>query len=119
MSDVDVNGLPHPLDTIGDVELLREMVAFFGPKRFTGLLGWAVLASLLSFPSTAKEFRRELQERGLSKTSMYRALADVRDFGIYLEQRAGWVAPGPSANSREQVAWSMLLLKRMANLRTA
>jgi hypothetical protein len=114
----DVNGVPHPLDTIGDVELLREMVKFFGPKRLTELLGWGVLGALLSFPQTAKDFRRELEARGLSKTAMYRALADMREFGLHLEQRVGWVAP-VVVTKGEEIAWSMRLLQRIAKLQTA
>jgi hypothetical protein len=111
-----VNGVPHPVDTIGDVELLREMVKFFGPKRLTELLGWAVFGSLLAFPQSPAEFRRGLKEHGLSKTSMYRALEDLRDFGVHLEERAGWVAAEGVTKSAE-TAWSMGLLCRMGKLR--
>jgi hypothetical protein len=114
----DANGVPHPLDTIGDVELLREMVKFYGPKRLTELLGWAVFGSLLAFPQSPAEFRRGLEEHGLSKTSMYRALGDLREFGLYLEKRAGWVASEPMTKTAE-TAWSMGLLGRMGKLRPA
>lgn len=114
----DANGVPHPLDTIGDVELLREMVTFFGAKRLTELLGWAVLGSFLAFPQSPAEFRRGLQAHGLSKSSMYRALVDLREFGVHLEQRAGWVAPEPMTKTAE-TAWCMGLLGRMGKLRLA
>jgi hypothetical protein len=81
----------HPFDKMSDAEFVREMLAFFGPRRFTELCGWGVLCAVVSWPQSPAEFRRELEARGLAKSSMYRAMADLRRFGETIEKREGFV----------------------------
>jgi hypothetical protein len=112
MSDVDVNGNPHPFDTMSDVEFLRKMLEYFGPARFTGLLGWGVVAALVAFPKSARDLRIQLQARGYDKSTLYRTLADIREFGLEVEKQVGWV-PSTPVTKTEEIVWSMRLLERI------
>jgi hypothetical protein len=74
------------IDDIPDGELFTEFVAFFGGERAMALLGWCATLALFGVwdPPAA---RKALEEKGLTKSAMYRALADLRRFGAYMEQK--------------------------------
>lgn len=73
------------IDEIPDAELFTEFVAFFGGERAMALLGWCAALALVGVwdPPAA---RKALEEKGLTKSAMYRAMADLRRFGAYMEQ---------------------------------
>jgi hypothetical protein len=68
------------VDEMSDVEFARALVLHFGGKRMTELTGWVILFGLSGFKS-GSEMRAHLEARGLSKSAMYRALADLKEFG--------------------------------------
>ncbi len=68
------------INEMSDVEFFRALVNYFGAKRMTELTGWVMLFGLSGFKS-GSEMRAHLEARGLSKSSMYRALADLKEFG--------------------------------------
>lgn len=73
-------------DEIEDLTLFREMVAFFGLRRFMELVGWAVLWGVMGIESV-NELRKELEAQGLSKSATYRAAADFKRLRVYLEEK--------------------------------
>ena len=78
--------MPTVFDEIEDLTVFREMVAFFGLRRFMELVGWAVLWGVMGIKSV-NEMRKELEEQGLSKSATYRAAADFRRLRVYLEEK--------------------------------
>lgn len=74
------------IDEIEDLMLFREMVAFFGLRRFMELVGWAVLWGVMGIESV-NELRKELETQGLSKSATYRAAADFKRLRVYLEEK--------------------------------
>lgn len=103
----------HPIDAMPDVELFRELVAFFGPQRVVELVGWATIAGLISefvAGGSPAELRRKMEQRGFTQASLYRALADLRRFGEHLEG-----SPYPAQDHRP----TLRVLERVSNLKTA
>lgn len=81
----------HPIDAVPDSDLFRELVAFFGPQRVVELVGWAMIAGLVSefvADGNPAELRRKMEERGFTYSSLYRALRDLRRFGEHIEGRS-------------------------------
>jgi hypothetical protein len=76
------------LDDMGGLDLTGEMVRYFGGKRATELIGWALLFGLSGF-KTGGEMRAYLEAKGLSKSAMYRALADLKKFADDLDAEQG------------------------------
>lgn len=77
---------PTVFDEIEDLTVFREMVAFFGLRRFMELVGWAVLWGVMGIESV-NELRKELEAQGLSKSATYRAAADFKRLRVYLEEK--------------------------------
>lgn len=77
---------PNVFDEIEQLTLFREMVAFFGLRRFMELVGWAVLWGVMGIESV-NELRKELETQGLSKSATYRAAADFKRLRVYLEEK--------------------------------
>jgi hypothetical protein len=78
-----------PVKDIDDIpadEFFIELIKFFGPERAMALMGWSISLALLGVYDPPK-IRKELEQKGLTKSSMYRALADFRRFGEHLEQQ--------------------------------
>lgn len=73
---------------ISDGQFLAELLTFFPSERVLQLLGWALVlvAAGVDDPRAA---RLKLEAQGLTKSSIYRALADLRRFGEYLETKEG------------------------------
>lgn len=96
------------IDDLGDAELFRELVAFFGSQRLIELLGWAVVGALVSgfTGDSPAELRRKMEDRGFTAASFYRALRDLRRFGEYIEQR-----PYPSQDHTETLVIARRLSK--------
>lgn len=74
------------IDQISDIEFFTELVKFFGAQRTTELLGWALIAMLVTWKDPV-ELRKEMEARGFTKSGMYRMLRDLRRFGEHIEQR--------------------------------
>jgi hypothetical protein len=108
MADAGVS--EHPIDRLSDLELLQALVAFFGMRRTTELLGWSAMAALCAWPKSPVEFRQELEACGLKKSAMYDALVDIRRFGRYLQEQEGRV-PAPDSPMD-----GMVLLKKLRRL---
>jgi hypothetical protein len=67
------------LDDMSGPEMIAAMLDHWGGKRTTQIIGWVVLFGLSGF-KTGSEMRAYLEARGLSKSAMYRALADLKEF---------------------------------------
>jgi hypothetical protein len=75
-------------DNMGEFEMLRELVKFFGAERTIELMGWAVLWGLTGVKSV-NDLRHRLEEQGFSKSSTYRAASDLRRWKEHLEAKRG------------------------------
>jgi hypothetical protein len=76
------------LDEMSGPEMIAAMVDRFGGKRTTEIIGWVILFGLSGF-KTGSEMRAYLEARGLSKSAMYRALADLKQFSDALDADRG------------------------------
>ncbi len=74
------------LDDVGGVELMSEMFRLFGATRAAELIGWAVLWGVTGVKD-AKQVRQDLEARGLSESTAYRAAADFRKLRDELEKK--------------------------------
>jgi hypothetical protein len=73
------------LSAVGDAEFFTALITLFGPERSIGLAGWAVWWGMTGEIDNLKAVRERLQEQGLSRTAVYRALADFRRLREHLE----------------------------------
>lgn len=76
---------PEILEQMGSAEFWALLSKQFGGRRATELLGWALVLAVSGLQN-GPELRESLRERGLSRSSFYRALADLRAFGEFLER---------------------------------
>jgi hypothetical protein len=76
------------LDELGAVGFMTEFFRFFGTGRALQLIGWAALWGVQGVEN-GPEFREELQRRGISRATAYRAALDFRRFKQFVEARAG------------------------------
>lgn len=90
---------------LGDVELIRELVRFFGGRRGAALLGYCMVAA--AFGATT---RKEMLGVGaLSVATRYRVLADIRRFHDHLRAK-GYLAGGaPETEAEEDAALDALI----------
>jgi hypothetical protein len=77
--------VPGILERMGPVDFLSLMSKRFGGRRATELIGWTLLLSAAGLENGPK-LRHALDQAGYSESAMYRALADLRKFGEFLEQ---------------------------------
>jgi hypothetical protein len=73
------------LSTVGDAEFFSALMTLFGAERAIGLAGWAVWWGMTGEIDNLKAVRERLQAEGLSRTAVYRALADFRRLREHLE----------------------------------
>ncbi len=73
------------LERMPTVEFLSLLSRFCGGGRATQLIGWAVLLGAAGLENGPK-LRHALDQAGYSESAMYRAVADLRKFGEFLEQ---------------------------------
>jgi hypothetical protein len=107
------NAVEHPIDALSDVDLFRELVAFFGGQRVVELVGWAFLSGLVSQFVAGGDpvaLRGQLEDRGLTRSSLYRALRDLRRFGEHIEQKK---------YPAQDHAPTLHILNRLSAMRTA
>jgi hypothetical protein len=76
------------LDEMSGPEMVAALLDYFGGKRTTQIIGWVVLFGLSGF-KTGSEMRAYLESRGLSRSAMYRALADLKKFSDALDAERG------------------------------
>ena len=79
--------IDRTIEKWGPLGTINRMVHFFGAQRFTEIYGWCVLGAITSWDDPA-ELRKKLQEKGMTKSGLYRALRDLRFFGIAIETGA-------------------------------
>lgn len=72
------------IDNMSDAEFFKEFVGFFGLKRALALAGWAVLFGVQGIEN-GPDYRAMLEAQGLSRSTAYRASADLRRFREHLE----------------------------------
>ena len=72
----------------GARELLTEMYSLFGISRSMELFAWAVLWGVTGVEDV-KAMREDLEARGMSHTSAWRAANDFRKLKQALEDKAG------------------------------
>jgi hypothetical protein len=70
-----------------DAEVFAEAVRLFGGERAIGLTGWAVWWAMTGDIDNLKAVRERLQEQGLSRSAVYRALADFKRLRDHLEEK--------------------------------
>lgn len=80
----DLEFAPGALERMGFMEMLSHLRTRFGARRTTSLLGWSVFFDIAGVENSPT-LRAALKEAGYSESAMYRALADFRSFGEYLE----------------------------------
>jgi hypothetical protein len=66
-----------PVSEMSDIEIFNVAIRVFGTERFIRLVGWCTLFALVGLEDL-RAAREALQERGLSRSAMYRALLDIR-----------------------------------------
>jgi hypothetical protein len=74
------------LDDMGGVQFMKDLVECFGFQHAARLAGWAVLWGITGVENTP-EYRQRLIDRGLAHATVYRAAADWRKFGEWLEAK--------------------------------
>jgi hypothetical protein len=83
----------HIIDDLPDVVLIKEALGFFGVHRVVQLTGWAVLWGAQGVKNDLA-FRKRLEAQGVARVTAFRAAADLRRFGVYLETKyQGVVSP--------------------------
>jgi hypothetical protein len=82
----DLQFAPEILDKMTGMEFLSLMKEFCGVRRSTELIGWLLLLGVAGIENGPK-VRHSLEEAGYNDTSMYRAMADLRRFGEFIEKR--------------------------------
>jgi hypothetical protein len=76
------------IDDVSGLEILTELFKMFGPKRGAELVGWCVVWGVTGVKN-AKEVREDLEARGLSQATAYKAASDVRKLRERLEDKQG------------------------------
>jgi hypothetical protein len=76
------------LNQVGGLEIVTELFKMFGPKRGAELIGWAVVWGVTGVKD-ARQVRHDLEARGLSQATAYKAAADFRKLGERLEDKEG------------------------------
>ncbi len=94
---------PRKIDEYTDLELMGKFWLYFG-TRGVGILGWCAVGAL-SGSDNPVELRRRLEARGLSKSSLYYALDDLRNFREHLEGQ-----PIPRRDS----SYAIVLMRRLS-----
>ncbi len=78
LAPVLIEGMP-PMQFLG---LIKKR---FGVRRATELIGWAILMGAAGIENGPK-VRHALEEVGYNDSAMYRAMADLRKLGEFVEQ---------------------------------
>jgi hypothetical protein len=78
----------HVIDTYGPPEFFTEVIKEFGPAQSVALVGWMIL-----FGATGGDNRADMVARlvgaGFSKSSVYRAAADIQRLIVHLYENRG------------------------------
>ncbi len=77
---------PQILEKMSTFEFVKLFRKCFPGRRAAELLGWAFLFALAGVENGPK-LRQVLHEAGYSEAAFYRALADLRKFGEFLEEQ--------------------------------
>jgi hypothetical protein len=77
---------PDLISKMGTIEFLSLLSKRFGGQRATELIGWGVLLGAAGIENGPK-LRHALDQAGYSESAFYRALADLRKFGEFVEER--------------------------------
>jgi len=76
---------PELFKNMGSVQFLSLLTKCFPSRRATELIGWAVLLGAAGIENGPK-LRHALDQAGYSESAFYRALADLRKFGEFVER---------------------------------
>ncbi len=82
---------------LSDWDFCQEFTDYFSGRRAMQLLGFTFLYQLAGFPS-ASEIAKGRQILGFKRSTMYRALADLRAFRLHLVEQ-GYQRPALLANA--------------------
>jgi hypothetical protein len=99
------------LETIGDIELISEMLKHFGGERFAAIIGWATIAGIISevtHKGDPAALRKEMEARGMTTSAIYRALVDLRKFGELLDNQPP---------KKHDLSMSMRVIERVRQVR--
>lgn len=80
------------VDNMSDREFFDRFVGFFGLKRALSLAGWTILFGVAGIEN-GPEYRAMLEAKGLSRSTAYRASADLRRFRDHLEEEYSMQVP--------------------------
>lgn len=78
------------IDDVGALEFLSELIDMFGKQRSMELIGWAVIIGAAvdsGIIDHTPSLRRSLEDRGLKKTAIYKAVTDFKRFRDYIESK--------------------------------
>jgi hypothetical protein len=75
------------VDDVGGVEVMAELFSLFGTRRAVELIGWVVVWGVTGQINDLNSLREDMEARGLSKATAYRALVDFRKLREYLERK--------------------------------
>jgi len=91
------------IDQYSDAELIAAFWSYFG-GRGVGILGWCAVGFATGADNPV-ELRRLLEQRGLSRSSLYQALDALR---LFYEHMEGQPLP------RRDASYAVRLLRRIA-----
>jgi hypothetical protein len=77
---------PQILEKMSTFQFVKLFRKCFPGRRAAELIGWGFLFALAGIENGPK-FRHVLEEAGYSEGAFYRALADYRKFGEFLEEQ--------------------------------
>lgn len=109
MVNMETEAKKHPVDDMSELQFFNALLDRFGPQRTTELLGWAVIGAILNWDNPV-QLLEQLREKGMSKTGLYRALADFKRFGEEMENQ---VAPA------RDTTLAVKYMRKLGNLRLA
>jgi len=102
---IELETQPKKISQYTDVEFMAAFWKYFGAKRGIEILGWCSVAAATAFNDSPSVLRQKLEERGLSKSALYRALDDLRSLQEHIEGQ-----PLPRRDS----SYALSLLKRIS-----
>lgn len=73
------------IDDIPDTEIIPLLVERFGFRRASQIVGYCVLWGLSGRVNDLAAYRSQLESNGLSRTSAFDVLKDLRDFRMWVE----------------------------------
>ncbi len=84
--ELELEYAPGIIDKMSTFEFVKLFTECFPGRRSTELIGWAFLFAVAGINNGPK-LRHALEQAGYSESAFYRALADFRKFGEFVEKK--------------------------------